>query len=146
MARWRLDILRSRAEHLCAVEADGEKEAVANAEPGAADILRNMPRRDVAVRAAGAKSDAKWSIENSLEQKNPRALYGRGTIPARSGLMPERGLFNSRRSHGRAVGRPKSDSLDRLNLGAPRSRSTVRPVRFPPRRVSYFKAGQGNGS
>jgi hypothetical protein len=38
MARWRLDILRSRAEHL---EAERE-EAVANAEPGVADIRRSI--------------------------------------------------------------------------------------------------------
>jgi hypothetical protein len=42
MARWRVDILRPRAGHLGAVEADSEKEAVANAEPGAADIRRSI--------------------------------------------------------------------------------------------------------
>jgi hypothetical protein len=31
MARWRVDILRQRAEHLGTVEADTEKEAIAKA-------------------------------------------------------------------------------------------------------------------
>ena len=31
MARWRVDVLRQRAEHLGTVEADNEKEAIAKA-------------------------------------------------------------------------------------------------------------------
>jgi hypothetical protein len=102
---------------LCAVEADGEKEAVANAEPGAADILRNMPRRDVAVRAAGAKSDAKWSIEKfARAEKSPGALWP-GDDPGSLGINARAGPVNSRRSHGRAVGRPNVRLARSTELG-----------------------------